>query len=607
MRHYNADFVKFPEQISVRTVCVAKFNHFRKGKKMKSAKMLTILVLTLGLMACAIGVSKAAPMGTAFTYQGRLMDANHPADKLYDFAFTLFDDPCSGTQQGSTFDVNDVDVIDGYFTVELDFYSEVFNGDARWLQILVRPGDSSDVRDFVTLSPRQEVTLAPYAIYAKTAGLAHSLGTPDGSPVTTVYEGNVGIGTARPTEKLHVAGNVKVDDTLFSSNISSNSPLRLQTAGTTRMYIDDVTACVGIGTLIPSEKLEISGGDLMISDSDPEYLFRDNTSGEDDWTIVVNENEMRIRQTIGDLVETERVRIDSQGNVGIGITNLWGRLHVHTPDPEIGSVHGITSTSINVLNALYFGEGFTEQGITHDATWSGIGAVGGDLRFKAGGDFGSGYYLDELISSPHMRIISSGDIGIGKMSPSHKLDVEGTVQMTGFKMPTSAADGYVLTSNSSGVGTWQAATGGGIGGSGTMNNIPKFTGSTTLGNSVIYENSGNIGIGTQNPRGKLDVSGSIYQRGSELHADYVFEPGYELESIDEHSEFMWKEKHLPAIPKARTDDNGQEIVEVGSHRKGIVEELEKAHIYIEQLHKQNKALETRLVKLEAMITQLAGL
>ncbi|MHC4543414.1 MAG: hypothetical protein ACYTDW_01680 [Planctomycetota bacterium] len=569
---------------------------------MKRRKMLSILAL--GLMACAASVSKAAPMGTAFTYQGRLMDANDPADGEYDFQFRMYDANDAGSQVGGDVNASDVDVIEGYFTVELDFASEVFNGDARWLQILVRPGDSNDVRDFVTLSPRQEVTLAPYAIYAKTAGVAHSLGAPDGSPVTTVYEGNVGIGTTRPTEKLHVAGNIQVDDTLFSSNISSNSPLRLQTAGTTRMYIDDVSSYVGIGTMAPSEKLEVSGGDIKISDPDPEYVFIDDTSGEDDWFIIVNDDEMQIRQIVGDVVAAERIRIDSQGNVGIGITNLWGRLHVHTSYPEIGTTFRITSENINVLNAILFGEGFTDQGIVYEATWSGIGAVGGDLRFIAGGDFNDSDYLDELIFNPHMRIISSGNIGIGKMSPSQKLDVAGTVQMTGFKMPTSAADGYVLTSDSSGVGTWQAAAGGGIGGSGTRNNIPKFTGSTTLGNSVIYETSGYIGIGTTNPRGKLDVNGSIYLRGSELHADYVFEPGYELESIDEHSEFMWKEKHLPAIPKARTDDNGQEIVEVGSHRKGIVEELEKAHIYIEQLHKQNKALETRLVKLEAIVAQL---
>jgi hypothetical protein len=127
---------------------------------------------------------------------------------------------------------------------------------------------------------------------------------------------------------------------------------------------------------------------------------------------------------------------------------------------------------------------------------------------------------------------------------------------------------------------------------------------STGDNQFLIRASGGVGIGTTNPAGQLDVNGAIYQRGNQLHADYVFEPDYELENIDEHSEFMWKEKHLPAIPKARIDDNGQEIVEVGSHRKGIVEELEKAHIYIEQLHKQNEALETRLVKLEAIVAQL---
>ena len=117
----------------------------------------------------------------------------------------------------------------------------------------------------------------------------------------------------------------------------------------------------------------------------------------------------------------------------------------------------------------------------------------------------------------------------------------------------------------------------------------------------MFDSAGNVGIGTTDPNGKLDVNGSIYQRGSSLHADYVFEAGYELESIDEHSEVMWQNKYLPAIPKARRDENGREILEIGAHRKGIVEELEKAHIYIEQLHKQNKTLEERVAALEKMI------
>ena len=63
---------------------------------------------------------------------------------------------------------------------------------------------------------------------------------------------------------------------------------------------------------------------------------------------------------------------------------------------------------------------------------------------------------------------------------------------------------------------------------------------------------------------------------------------------------MWKNKHLAAIPKARVDETGQEIVEVGAHHKGIVEELEKAHIYIEQLHENNKALEEKIAKLDEL-------
>lgn len=50
------------------------------------------------------------------------------------------------------------------------------------------------------------------------------------------------------------------------------------------------------------------------------------------------------------------------------------------------------------------------------------------------------------------------------------------------------ADGTTMSTASGG--------GGGVGGSGTTSYVPKFTGSTTLGNSTIYDNAGNIGFGT---------------------------------------------------------------------------------------------------------------
>lgn len=126
--------------------------------------------------------------------------------------------------------------------------------------------------------------------------------------------------------------------------------------------------------------------------------------------------------------------------------------------------------------------------------------------------------------------------------------------------------------------------------------------SATNDNLYLYHNGsvvvkdGKLGVGTQNPVGRLDVNGAIYQRGGLLHADYVFQDDYRLESILEHAEFMWREKHLPAVPAARVDETGREIVEVGQHQRGILEELEKAHIYIEQLHREIQELRELVTK-----------
>ena len=116
---------------------------------------------------------------------------------------------------------------------------------------------------------------------------------------------------------------------------------------------------------------------------------------------------------------------------------------------------------------------------------------------------------------------------------------------------------------------------------------------------------GNVGIGTPTPAGKLDVNGSIFQRGAVLFADYVFEPTYTLESIEEHADFMWNNKHLPAVGARKVDEQGREIVEIGARMRGLLEELEKAHIYISTLNVKVTEKDERVAKLERQNAELA--
>jgi hypothetical protein len=228
---------------------------------MKSTKILAIMVLALGLM---ILTAEAAPMGTAFTFQGRLMDANETADGLYNFQFKLYDDAntVTGNQVGSDLNVVDVDVIEGFFTVALDFNDpNAFNGDARWLEIDARPGDSNDVNDFVTLSPRQEVTPTPYALQTRGIFVDDS-GNVNVDRSMVVREGiEVGTGTIQIGVN---ANRIRFTSPLgpFFGRIEtapgSDMPLIINAGATGDIQLNPTSmGNVGIGTNDPGAKLEV--------------------------------------------------------------------------------------------------------------------------------------------------------------------------------------------------------------------------------------------------------------------------------------------------------------------------------------------------------------
>lgn len=146
------------------------------------ARTLRIAAVILGTLGSAGPARAQLGFGTGFTYQGSLADGSNPANGNFDFEFALYDaesDPSS--QIGSTVsrDVNSVGtvaVVQGVFTVSLDFGAAAFTGGARFLEIRVRPEDPADTAPLTTLAPRVPVNPAPYAIYAAKAADAEKLG-----------------------------------------------------------------------------------------------------------------------------------------------------------------------------------------------------------------------------------------------------------------------------------------------------------------------------------------------------------------------------------------------------------------------------------------------
>lgn len=100
---------------------------------------------------------------------------------------------------------------------------------------------------------------------------------------------------------------------------------------------------------------------------------------------------------------------------------------------------------------------------------------------------------------------------------------------------------------------------------------------------------------------RIAGNGSIIHRTTQIHADHVFDPEFPLESIEEHATAMLSERHLTAIPPTETDEQGNMVVNYGSLMRGLLEELEKAHIYIARLNEVVKNQQVSLSTLTARV------
>lgn len=174
---------------------------------------------------------------TEFTYQGRLIIASAPATSNYDFEFDLFDAVSGGVQVGSTLTRSSVTVANGDFSVKLDF-GDQFPSANRFLEIRVRLTGGGGA--FTPLSPRQQITSAPYAIRSLNAGTATNATT--AVDFTGTLAGDV-TGTQAATT---IAPNAVTTAKIADANVTS---AKLANGSVTDAKIVDVAGSKVTGTL----------------------------------------------------------------------------------------------------------------------------------------------------------------------------------------------------------------------------------------------------------------------------------------------------------------------------------------------------------------------
>jgi hypothetical protein len=312
---------------------------------------------------------------------------------------------------------------------------------------------------------------------------------------------NVGIGTASPVAKLDVVGNAKFSGSLttlgdifitgtakalvFNSAVNFNTQiyelsnsLILRTGGADRMRFD-ASGNVGIGTTSPASNFVVSNAGASGLEINP-------TGGVGSGVLIqaynrstaayIPQSYYALAHTfnVGTGGSTRAVDITSEGNVGIGTASPGQKLtvagNIGTPNALLES----TSTNVN------FGT-----------------ITAGYLAFLAG----SGAERMRITSGGNALINTNSDNGVDKLQVngsgkfSNNLTANSFIKAGGTSSQYLMADGSISTLPSF------------MGGSGILNYVPKLTASNTIGNSQLFDNGTNVGIGTASPVQKLDVVG----------------------------------------------------------------------------------------------------
>ncbi|MFC1783650.1 hypothetical protein ACFL02_08710 [Planctomycetota bacterium] len=396
------------------------------------------LGMVLPMDSIQIMVRDPQPAGTEFTYQGRLMEEGTAVSGLRDLQFKVYRSLNALVPYGIV-TKEDVGIYEGYFTVQLDFGSDIFNGENRWMQIGVRPGELADPNEYTVLAPRQELTPSPYAIYARKAGeLDGGVGITgngaanyipkflDASTLgnSIIYESDskIGIGTDTPSGKLHVVadGSTAVfghslNDSNYSGYFGGNRGVSIFGAGQAGGHLN----LRGAATLEPmTDYYGLIDFIDLYSNTRGSIIARPSVFGDVLQLGAGSNTQMYIcqdnRTGIGKAIPGAPLHVTNQ-DISLSLFHYdQDDLILEDTDALLGlySRNGATEGSAIALGEIADGALTNKWGIYRTST-----ASAGHLRFSYGAD------KDVTVNPTYLTLTPNGKIGIGTDDPMARLSV----------------------------------------------------------------------------------------------------------------------------------------------------------------------------------------
>jgi len=365
---------------------------------------------------------------------------------------------------------------------------------------------STDSKAQISLVDNSTTSVGSVAVGAEGDALFLTSGSGGGEAMRIDSSGNVGIGTASPSQKLQVtSGNILLDgtdqfiylsndsDQWLSANAASNY-LRIGTGNAERMRIDS-SGRVGIGTTSPAKLLDVKSES---NNTESVYVIRNQTVnliGK----VATTDHAQIGTETSHDFVlltsNGERMRIRADGNVGINESSPLAKFHVKVADSG--------ASAYAHCAAVFEDSDHTFIDIMSGTSGSGginFGDSGGSQRGVLEYDHNSDFMRLIVAGGERMRIDSSGNVGIGTTSPQNLLHIhEGSsassvIQTTNTTTGSSATDGFQFGINSSEQAFFH------------MRESAPILFTINGSERMRIDSSGRVGIGTSNPLNMIHTS-----------------------------------------------------------------------------------------------------